>query len=84
MLSGVNGITPIIKIRRNAEYKAKGVSRERGIAALDQLPKTAQGVIQIAVVAATAVVETAMMMTMTMRTKGSQARTVTPARTRSP
>ena len=31
------GITPIIKIRRNAEYKAKGVSRERGIAALDQL-----------------------------------------------
>ena len=28
-------ITPIIKIRRNAEYKAKGVSRERGIAALD-------------------------------------------------
>ena len=31
------GITPIIKIRRNAKYKAKGVSRERGIAALDQL-----------------------------------------------
>ena len=31
------GITPIIKIRRNAEYTAKGVSRERGIAALDQL-----------------------------------------------
>ena len=31
------GITPIIKIRRNAEYKAKGVSWERGIAALDQL-----------------------------------------------
>ena len=31
------GIIPIIKIRRNAEYKAKGVSRERGIAALDQL-----------------------------------------------
>ena len=25
------GITPIIKIRRNAEYKAKGVSRERGM-----------------------------------------------------
>ena len=31
------GITPIIRIRRNAEYKAMGVSRERGIAALDQL-----------------------------------------------
>ena len=31
------GIIPIIKIRRNAKYKAKGVSRERGIAALDQL-----------------------------------------------
>ena len=31
------GITPIIKIRRNAGYKAKGVSRERGIAVLDQL-----------------------------------------------
>ena len=31
------GITPIIKIRRNAEYKAKGVGRERGIAVLDQL-----------------------------------------------
>ena len=31
------GITPIIRIRRNAEYTAKGVSRERGIAALDQL-----------------------------------------------
>ena len=31
------GITPIIKIRRNAEYNAKGISRERGIAALDQL-----------------------------------------------
>ena len=31
------GITPIIKIRRNAEYKAKGVSRERGIAVLEQL-----------------------------------------------
>ena len=31
------GIIPIIKIRRNAEYKAKGVSRERGIAVLDQL-----------------------------------------------
>ena len=30
-------ITPIIKIRRNAGYKAKGVSRERGIAVLDQL-----------------------------------------------
>ena len=31
------GITSIIKIRCNAEYKAKGVNHERGIAALDQL-----------------------------------------------
>ena len=31
------GITPIIKIRHNAGYKAKEVSREHGIAVLDQL-----------------------------------------------